>query len=319
MKRREFIESITAGLIAASAGVTTSAQAPTPKIMLFGFTVISKNGTGIVANMPKVGSHDTFLAGPSAVINQLAASLKEKAIPGAGSGIGVGHDDLDRDDITLMCLKVPRATIGKAGDAAGMDRLDVHVPKLPEIADKMQAGSHSFGAYPAGSVRLEFNGGTLKMPGQKSNNPGVNDVPWQFQLNGNDVGKPYKLTDLLVFHATANSIDVAFGGTAAVTLQAGQQLWFINVPTIKDTTDKDPMTIEHAHEWFSLLTPAVGGGIRAVAKKPVVWPVGSWVFKHPCQRSTPPKIEAAPGGKNLPKPKVAFFPPDTDPCFIVTE
>jgi hypothetical protein len=322
MKRREFIGSVTAGVIAAGAGIRASAQAsngPNPKIMLFGFTVISRGGSGIVAHMPKVGSHETFAAGPSKVISLLGSRMSQKPVPGLNSGIGVGHDDLKGSDISLLCLTDPAVAVGKNGDPAQMSNLDAFVPKLPVLAGLMQGGSHAFGAYPPGSITIALNGGTLRMPGKKSNNPGVQDVPWQFQFNGKDIDKPYHLTDILVFDSTAAHIEVVIGKNT-VTLGPGQQLWFINVPTVKDTTDKNAMVIEHAHEWFSLLTPAVAGKIEAVAKKPVSWPAGSWLFKHPCAPQTPAPPMAGPPGASTPQPvKPAFFPPDTDPCFIVME
>jgi len=310
MKRREFIESMTAALVAAGAGVRTSAQAGYPKVMLFGFTVISKKGNGIVATMPKIGNHETFLAGPAAAINALGKGLNQTAVKGANSGLEYGHDDLGARGTTLLCLKATNATIGDGSSAATTDRLDPHVPKMSELASSMKEGVYRFATYPEGSLTLEFNGGVFKMPGTRTNSPGVQDVRWQFQRDGKDVGKVYKLTDLLVFHSSTSQIDVSFGGTK-ITLTAGQQLWFINVPTVKEQ-DTDAMTIEHAHEWFELLTPAVGGKIQAVAKDKVEFKTVAFTFKHPCAKPiAPPK----PGEQ----PKVRYFPPDTDPCFIVAE
>jgi hypothetical protein len=310
MRRREFLGAV-ATAVAASARVPLFAQAssaPPPKIMLFGFAVVSKDGTSIVARLPTVGTHRTFLAGTSAVIGRLAAAMKKTPVPGFGSGIGDGHNDLKGKDIQLLCLTVTDIIIGKKGDATNLQaNLEDFVPRIPVVASKMRAGSYAFANYPKDTTTLSLSGGTLRMPGVKSNNQGTHDIAWQFQLDGKDVDKTYKLTDLLVFDSAAGTIDLSLHGVPApVTLQSGEQLWFVNVPMQQDE-DKTVTTIEHAHDWFSLLTPAVSGKIEAVTKTPFTRTKGTVRFKHPC---APPVVPTG-------KPPVMFFPPDTDPCFAV--
>jgi hypothetical protein len=311
MKRREFLGAVATAVAAASARVPLLAQTP-PKIMLFGFAVISKNGTSVVANLPDLGTHAAFLAGPSAVINRIATAAGNKPVPGTGSGVGDGHTDLGGKDTQLLCLKVKDVVVGNRGAATSIQaNINDYVPRLPVVASKMAAASYTFAGIPPTSAKVSLNGGLLRMPTTKSNNQGTHDIPWQFQLNGTDVDKTYLLTDLLVFDSSASTIDVDLGnGTKPVTLQSGEALWFVNVPT-QQAADKTVTTIEHAHEWFSLLKPPIKGTIEAVAKKTYTRTKGKVRFKHPC---APSPVEA-----NNQPPMILYFPPDTDPCFVVME
>ena len=82
MQRRDFIESITAGLIVAGTRLALLAQpASHPKIMLFGLTAITKDGQAIKAVLPAVSNHGAFLCGPAKLIQQLANGNKTSSGP----------------------------------------------------------------------------------------------------------------------------------------------------------------------------------------------------------------------------------------------
>lgn len=305
MRRREFLETV-ASVVAAGAAAPLFAQTARPKFMLFGLTAVMTDGQGgLSAVLPAVTNHGAFLSGPTALITKLANGKKPKSAP--ASGIGQGHQDLGKGGTELVCLGQHPVAIG-SGAANLQAGLDKYLPNVPQLAAQMQRGTYQFGPYPAGTISIALKGGTLRMPSVPSKNTGTHNVPWQFKHNGNAVGGDYLLTDLLVFESDTPTIDIAIGPSRA-TLSGGDTLWFVNIPAF-NMPDKTVATIEHARDWFSFLNIPVNGTIEAVAKTSFTRPNGIAKLEHPCAGSEP-RLSIQAGVTAL------YFPPDTDPCFIV--
>lgn len=306
MKRREFIESITAGLIAAGAGARLLAQTSHPKIMLFGLTAVSTDGQRVKAVLPSVSHHGAFICGPSALIAKL--NNGKPTVSGPHTGIHVGHPHLGLPGTAVACLRNHAVTAG-IGPAQFQNGLNLHLPSIPQLADQMDTtAKHAF-VYPSGSIEMSLNGGMIRMPGTPSNNVGTHGVNWQFEHNGKGVGSNYALTDLLVFEGASPTMDIAIG-PAKATLSSTDVLWFVNIPTFVEQPDQTVSRIEHAHEWFDILNSPVKG-VAAVTTATFKRPTGATKLEHPCLGSEPRlTIQGGIGAK--------YFPPDSDPCFIAS-
>jgi hypothetical protein len=223
------------------------------------------------------------------------------------AGLNEGHDDMGLPDEYAVCFAAPRVTIGSGASQIDASLSD-HLPSVTEVATQIDPSrsQHTLSAMPAGTLVVSLNGGRLRMPGKPSNNKGTHGIPWQFNFKSNPVGRDYLLTDLLVYHCRDASVALT-AGSASTTLGAGERLWIVNVPTEKqddkDTTD----VIAHAHEWFSLVSPSLPGSpddVSVRAKKRYTRDKSTRSrFVHPC--ADPRTISRK------------YFPPDTDPCFLV--
>lgn len=306
MRRREFLETIATGLVVAGAGARLAAQG-NPKIYLFGLTVVRERNGIVGASLPAVSSHGAFLAGDDALVRRLANGNPVRSA--VGTGVDEGHSGLGKAGTSLVCLKDHAVQAG-TGTGQFQSGLGTHVPNVPNIAAIVQQGPNYAFSYPPGTITLSLGGGSLRMPGTKSHNLGTHDVAWQFTHNGTGVGSNYTLTDLLVFEAAGPSMDIVIG-PARATLGVNQELWFVNIPTFM-MPDTSINRIEHASDWFMLLNTPIQG-MEARTQAGFSRRAGKTALQHPCA------VPGAPVRLQKSGARVAYFPPDTDPCFIVME
>lgn len=314
MIRRDFLKAMSSGVLAKLAFFdrleAASQTGNNAKVMLFGVAVISGDQAGHKAVFPTIGKHASFLVGQRATLSALAAA--QQPIPSAGSNIAEGHEDIGLAGEHLLCYPGPNLSIG-AGVSQMSPALAEHLPRLVEIADLMDPSQKHSMRPPAGSLEVTLRGGYLRT-GKPSKNLGTHNIPWQFvDKNNKEIGGRWRLTDLLVYHSQNAEMEIAVNGGRKALLGPGERLWIVNFPTfaMKDTT---PLEIEHAHEWLSLVTPAVPDGREAkiLARTPYTRGASKGLeLKHPCAEG---KVEA----RLRQEPNyIRYFPPDTDPCFIV--
>ena len=123
---------------------------------------------------------------------------------------------------------------------------------------------------------------------------------------------------MLVFQSTASELPITAGAKTA-TLKTGQSLWLFNVPTTDPPVDETPQIVEHAHDYFEILSPPLDHPENALIQTwtrydriPPKRNVGRFV--HPCAIAP---LRADSQAHPLATPAIVYFPPDTDPCFLV--
>lgn len=314
MIRRDFLKVMSSGVLAKLAFLDrTEAASQTgnnAKVMLFGVAVISGDQAGHKAVFPTIGKHASFLVGQRGTLSALAAG--HQPIPATGSNIAEGHDDIGLAGEHLLCYPGPNLSIG-TGESQISPGLSAHLPRLVEIADLMDPSQKHSIRTPAGSLEVTLRGGYLRT-GTPSRNRGTHNIPWQFVGKDNrEIGGRWRLTDLLVYHSQSAEMEIAVNGSRKALLGPGERLWIVNFPTyaVKDTT---PLEIEHAHEWLSLVTPAVANAGEAKILARTSYNRGEskgLELNHPCAAG---KVEAR---LRQEQNYTRYFPPDTDPCFIV--
>jgi hypothetical protein len=254
-----------------------------------------------------VGKHALFLSGTERTLKALSSGTP--LVPAADCGLSQGHDDMGLPGEFALCFAGTAMTVG-SGPSVIDANLGQFLPSVTRVANELDPSQprHALKPMPAGTLVINLNGGRLRMPAKKSNNNGTHDIPWQFHLKNTPAGADYRLTDLLVYHSLSDSTTVSVG-SATATLAPGERLWVVNVPTETMPERDTPELIEHAHEWFSLVQPPLPGSdsdVSVKAKQPYTRenPEGTQ-FRHPCVVS-----------RNR---RLMYFPPDSDPCFLVFE
>lgn len=314
MNRRKFMW--TMATVTAGAGLFSrevGAQAGNPKVNLFGMIVIDDT-SGLSAVFPQVAGmapHRAFLAAPTAQIQ----ALKGTPVSIVKSGIEQVHRDFRTARFpSAWCIANQPFSIG-SGSASLHADLRKRLPSLSNLGSEPSIQRKLTASLPPGSFTLTLGGGTLRLPVQRSTSVGTDpNVLWQFYNGATTLGQPMSLTDMAVFESATPTLDIsANGGT--LTMKQGDVLWFFNLPLYRED-DLDPMTIEHAAVPFSLLSPSLAkNDVTAKTKTKLVFPGANIPFTHPCIGGMKPPAAMTPGKKGG-KVRIAYLPPDSDPCFM---
>jgi hypothetical protein len=163
-------------------------------------------------------------------------------------------------------------------------------------------------ALPKSTCSASLGGGTLREPSVPSRCAATHKgIDWTFfaGTSKTPIAGPINVTDIAVFESSSPTLQIAVGGRAH-TLNADDSIWIVNMP-VSNAPDTTPQVIEDAHDWMSLVTPTFSTtSVTAETKQAVTRLKGSKKFVHPCAARTS-------------QVSIAYIPPDTDPCFIVSE
>ncbi len=318
MNRREFLWTIGAaagsGLVASSA----LAQPPgNPKVYLFGMIVID-DSNGLAAIFPQVNAmaqHRSFLAAS----DQAIAALKGTPVDMRASGLSRVHPDFSYARWpSACCLSGNSFTLG-AGTGSVQQSLQECLPRLTKLGSDVGITRRLTASLPSGSFTLKLGDGTLRLPMTRSTSLGTDpSVKWQFWNGGTALGAPMNLTDMAVFESAKPTLDIS-GNGGTLSMGPGDVIWFFNLP-LTAPADNDAMTIEHASDPFTLLTPNYPvKDLTAKTLTKLTFPAtGKTPLVHPCATTASAKSAAKQYAMSM-HPGVVhmlYAPPDSDPCFM---
>jgi hypothetical protein len=328
MDRRRFISATalsTLGLLLKDSPLR--AQAARPKVYLFGMAVIQKLGLSFkpVAQLVSLDKHATFAVGDT---NQLTA-LGWSSMPSKDFGLHQLHKDLPGKLASVACVTTENnqeIELNGKGATTLSDAAQACLPDIVKLAKVWNPGGHAL-SLPKGTVTVKMDGGLLRLPYVASRNAGTRGIRWRFATGEQgaadykEIGDVYPLTDMLVFEANTDVLEVKAGNNK-VTLNAGESMWLINMPTyVPQESDNTPSKIEHAHHVFGLVTNP-----DKIPNNVNVWSYNEFErdkvtgakFTHPCgQGHSPALIQKVTRLSMSPDVKATAIPPDTDPCYMV--
>jgi len=302
MNRRQFVKAVSA--ITALRSIAVHA-AGNPKVVFFGMSVVRSGANPLSIVLPATHGHAAFMVASPAVIQALGGT----PVSIAKSGLDEAHQDL-KGALTAWCMSGISLAVG-SGNASVDARLASRLPSVTKMAQTFNAATaYAFRptSLPPATCSASLGGGTLREPSVPSRCAATHKgVDWTFFAGPSktQIAGPINVTDIAVFESASPTLRISVGDRAH-TLNADESIWIVNMP-ISNPPDTTPQVIEDAHDWMSLVTPTFSTTtVTAETKQPVTRLKGSKPFVHPC----------AVGKSQV---SISYIPPDTDPCFMVSE
>lgn len=307
MNRRQCLTLLGASSMAASRLIAQSRRLTGPTIRLFGIAFVKEQGDVVTVVMPASAGHKTFVVGLKSTVEALCGGTGT-AKPAADYNLGVGHADLDlvnNPQAYAGCLQPRELALKPSRAARGV--IDAELKKaLPDVlalAGQISVPQTPYSLWsPQGSVTLYLSGGTL-VHTTPSKNPGAAaDIDWTFAKGSMPLAVSVpRLADVADFLSVGPASLATLNQT--IGLRDDERVWFVNVPVSKEP-DANPQAIEHIHEYLDCVRPVVDSkGVVARTAKAVTRPPKGPAFTHPC----------SPGER-----AARWYPPDSDPCFMMT-
>lgn len=303
MNRRECIAALASTIVTASR--LAGQQDKRPTVRLCGMAYVRAEGGQVVVWMPNHYSHRVFVVGKKRTVESLCGDAKK-----VGDDLRVMHRDIlaYSTDSYVGCLfdGVRDIELAPQGQTPGTISpvLAASMPNVISLANAVAADKYSLMPQ-FGWLRLVLVGGSLVRSTQSKSPGSASDVKWTFYRGGVSVPNHVEqnVTDVADFLADQPGAKLNLKNGDEVALDDDERVWFVNLP-VDDHPDDDATTIEapHIDQYLDAVSPTVKKGqLLAKTTKKISFPKEAKAA-HPCDPSL----------------RARWFPPDTDPCFMMS-